>query len=773
MEPIRILYVDDNPLDRDLVRDALERDHEGFRLTGASSRQEFETRLAEGGFDLVLSDFNILGFEGLQVIETVKASNPDLPVVIVTGTGSEEIAVEAMRSGAADYVIKSPRHIRRLPITIRAVLEKLRLQAEKARAEKALGESQRRLSELFDFLPDATFAIDLEGKVIAWNRAIEEMTGVKAESIVGKGDYEYALPFYGVRRPILIDLVSTPDEEIEKKYIFVQKQGDIFLAEADAPVRGGEIRPLWGKAGPLYNEEGRIIGAIEAIRDLTERKQAEEAFKNLVSSAPIGIFIVQDGKFKLTNPGFQKIAGYSEPELLEKNALILVAPEFQEMVREKNVLMLKGQSTTPFEYQFIDKKGEKKWVMESITPTLYGGEIAILGYFMDITENKQLEAQFLKAQKMEAVGQLAGGVAHDFNNLLTAILGYSDMLLLDFSANDPRRHYVTEIIQTSERAAALTRQLLAFGRRQILQPRIIDLNEVVSGMEKMLRRLLGEDLKLVTLLAPNLGAVKADPGQMEQVIMNLVVNARDAMARGGLLSIETENVSLDEAYARDHMEVIPGPYVMIAVSDTGAGMSNSTQARIFEPFFTTKEAGKGTGLGLSTVHGIVKQSGGHIWVYSEPYKGTIFKVYLPQVGESAESLTMAPAPVASLQGQETILVVEDEETLRSLICQALRFYGYTALEAHHGNEAILICARHQGAIHLVLTDVVMPGMSGGELIESLASLGRKIKVLFMSGYTEDTATLQGLLAGRAPFLEKPFKMTTLVQKVREVLDSPL
>jgi PAS domain S-box-containing protein len=634
MEPlIRILYVDDNPLDRELVRDALEQDHGDFRVTEASSRREFEARLAEGGFDLVLSDFNILGFEGLQVIKAVKASNPNLPVVIVTGTGSEEIAVEAMRSGAADYVIKSPSHIQRLPITIRAVLEKLHLQAEKARDE--------------------------------------------------------------------------------------------------------------------------------------------EAFKNLISSAPIGIFIVQDGKFKLTNPGFQKITGYGEPELLEKDSLILVAPEFQEVVREKNVLMLQGQSITPFEYQFIDKNGEKKWVMASITPTLYGGETVILGYFMDITENKQLEAQFLVAQKMEAVGQLAGGVAHDFNNLLTAILGYSEMLLLDLSANDPRRQYVTEIIHASDRASSLTRQLLAFGRRQILQPRIINLNEVISGMEKMLRRLLGEDLNLVTLLAPDLGAVKADLGQMEQVIMNLAVNARDAMARGGLLTIETENVSLDEAYAKDHMEVIPGPYVMLAVSDTGAGMSLSTQARIFEPFFTTKEAGKGTGLGLSTVHGIVKQSGGHIWVYSEPHKGTTFKVYLPQAGEKAVPLTMAAAPAASLQGQETILVVEDEEDLRLMICQALRFYGYTALEARHGNEAILICARHKGAIDLVLTDVVMPGMSGGELIERLAPLGRKIKVLFMSGYTEDTATLQGLLAGRVHFLEKPFKMTTLVQKAREVLESSL
>ncbi len=329
-----------------------------------------------------------------------------------------------------------------------------------------------------------------------------------------------------------------------------------------------------------------------------------------------------------------------------------------------------------------------------------------------------------------------------------------------------------EIIKTTERAAALTRQLLAFGRKQIIQPRIINLNEVIQGMEKMLRRLLGEDLDLITLLDPELGAVKADPGQMDQVIMNLAVNARDAMPRGGLLTLKTENVFLDEAYIWEHMEVIPGSYVMLAVSDSGTGMDADTKAHIFEPFFTTKEPGKGTGLGLATVHGIIKQSGGHIWVYSEAGKGTTFKIYLPRVEAQAVSLQPQAAPAASLRGQETILVAEDDEKLRGAICQTLRSYGYSVLEAGNGNEAILLCGQHQGPIHLVLTDVIMPGMSGGELIERLAPLNRKMKVLFMSGYTEDTAALQSLLAAGVPFLEKPFKMMNLVEKVRQVLDTP-
>jgi CheY-like chemotaxis protein len=364
-------------------------------------------------------------------------------------------------------------------------------------------------------------------------------------------------------------------------------------------------------------------------------------------------------------------------------------------------------------------------------------------------------------------------VAHDFNNLLTGILGYGELMLWDLPVDDPRRRSLEEIIKTTERAASLTRQLLAFGRKQIIQPRIINFNELISGMEKMLRRLLGEDLDLITLLDPALGTVKADPGQMDQVIMNLAVNARDAMPQGGLLTIETDNVFLDEAYARDHLEVTPGPYVMLAVTDTGMGMDAATQAHIFEPFFTTKEAGKGTGLGLATVHGIIKQSGGHIWVYSEPGRGTTFKIYLPRLAEAAMPLQPAVAPAASLRGSETILVAEDDEQLRDVVCQTLRSYGYTVLEARHGSEAILVCGRHQGPIHLVLTDVVMPGMSGGELMERLAPLGRQMKVLFVSGYTEDTAALQSLLAAGAPFLEKPFKMTTLVQKVREVLDTPL
>jgi two-component system cell cycle sensor histidine kinase/response regulator CckA len=509
--------------------------------------------------------------------------------------------------------------------------------------------------------------------------------------------------------------------------------------------------------------------------ELQQRLADLERFRALLDQSNDAIFLLQvpSGQFTDVNDFAPRHLHYSPEEMRRMSIYDLVAADAAARIQK---IFSRDQTGSATQETIItslrSRDGEEIPVEMTVRPVLFAATLYAVVVARGITERKQLEAQLVQAQKMEAVGRLAGGVAHDFNNLLTAILGYGEMLWLDLPEDDPRRHYAAEIITTAERAAVLTRQLLAFGRKEIIQPRVLNLNEVISGMEKMLRRLLGEDLNLITLLDPGLGAVKADPGQMDQVIMNLAVNARDAMPHGGTLTIETENVHLDEAYTQDHLEVTPGPYVMLAVGDTGSGMAPETLAHIFEPFFTTKELGKGTGLGLSTVFGIVKQSSGHVWVYSEPGRGTIFKVYLPRVEEAALPLHPAVAPAALLRGEETILVVEDDEDLRSVICQTLRSFGYTVLEARHGHEAILVCGRHQGPIHLVLTDVVMPGMSGGELIERLSPFGRKMKVLFMSGYTEDTAVLQSLLAVGVPFLEKPFKMITLAQKVREVLNLP-
>ncbi|PIV19920.1 MAG: hybrid sensor histidine kinase/response regulator [Deltaproteobacteria bacterium CG_4_8_14_3_um_filter_45_9] len=381
-----------------------------------------------------------------------------------------------------------------------------------------------------------------------------------------------------------------------------------------------------------------------------------------------------------------------------------------------------------------------------------------------------LQDQLRQSQKMEAIGRLAGGIAHDFNNLLTVIKGYSQLSLVEIKEGDPLRGDIEEIKNAADRAADLTRQLLAFSRRQIMEMKVLDLNDLLKNLDKMLRRVIGEDIELVTPLAEDLGRVKADPGQIEQVIMNLSVNARDAMPEGGKLTIETANVELDGAYARNHVAVTPGRYVMISVSDTGVGMAPEVRDRVFDPFFTTKEKGKGTGLGLSTVYGIVKQSDGNIWVYSEPGKGTAFKIYLPRVDEPLEEAGEVVVQKEIVGRGETILVVEDEEEVRKLAVQILRRQGYTVLEASQGNETSHICEQHKGAIHLMVMDVVMPGMNGRELAKSLEPHHPEMQVLYMSGYTDNAIVHHGILEKGLNFIQKPFTLEGLLRKVREVLD---
>ncbi|MBI2901253.1 MAG: response regulator [Planctomycetes bacterium] len=391
----------------------------------------------------------------------------------------------------------------------------------------------------------------------------------------------------------------------------------------------------------------------------------------------------------------------------------------------------------------------------------------------DRRERRNVEEQLRHLQKLDSIGRLAGGVAHDFNNLLSAIIGFADLTLDGLHKDDPFRSYVEEIRRAGDRAAALTRQLLAFSRKQLVVPKVLDLNSIVGGMDRLLRRVIGEDVDLVTSLAPGLGRVKADPGQIEQVLMNLATNARDAMPKGGRLTIETADVDLDEAYARRHGAVRPGPHVMLAVTDTGCGMDQETQSHLFEPFFTTKGEGHGTGLGLATAYGIVKQSAGNIWVYSEPGRGATFKIYLPRVDAPLDTQAPAGAPSRPLlQGSETILVAEDEPQVRHLTCHVLKMHGYTVLEARHGGEAVAVAEAHRDVIHLLLSDVVMPEMDGRELAERLAVSRPETRVLFLSGYASNAIVHHGVLDAGIAFLQKPFTPAALAGKVREVLDAP-
>jgi nitrogen-specific signal transduction histidine kinase len=397
------------------------------------------------------------------------------------------------------------------------------------------------------------------------------------------------------------------------------------------------------------------------------------------------------------------------------------------------------------------------------------GGACIIGTGIDITERRKLEEQLQQSQKIEAIGRLAGGIAHDFNNLLTAIRGYSDLLLLRIDSSSPLRRDVEEIQKAGERAASLTRQLLAFSRKQVLQPKVLDLNAVVAGMDGMVRRLIGEDIDLVTVLKPGLWNVQADPGQVEQVIMNLVVNSRDAMPQGGKVTIETSNEELDDRYVRRHAVVKPGEYVRLSISDTGLGMDEVTKSRLFEPFYTTKEKGKGTGLGLSTVYGIVKQSGGYIWVYSETGKGAAFKVYFPRFRGATAEARREGTSGSAFYGRETVLVVEDEEVVRALVRGILEGNGYTVLTASDGVEAQKVGRSHKTPIHLIVTDVVMPKMGGREAAETLAQHLPGVKVLYMSGYTNDAIVRHGMIESGIPFLEKPFTPDALLRKVHQLL----
>ncbi len=541
---------------------------------------------------------------------------------------------------------------------------------------------------------------------------------------------------------------------------------------------GNETKWIRERAEISFDAHGDALEGIGTVQDITERKAAEDALREseqkyrvLVANADEAIFIAQDEIVKFPNPKALEMTGYSTEELAGVPFTGLIHPEDRGKVLERHIDRLRG-GTPPETYPFriMKKTGEEIWVQLTAVPIDWEGRPGVLCFLRDITKERKLEAQFLQSQKMEAVGRLAGGIAHDFNNLLTVTIGYCDLALARIGALDPLRHDLEEIRKASDRCAALTRQILAFSRKQILVPKVINLGDVVADMDKMMRRIIGEDIDLVSVRGKDLWNVKADPGQIEQVIVNLVVNSRDAMPRGGKLTIETANVVLDELYARGHKYVSPASYVMLAVSDTGRGMDEETLARIFEPFFTMKE--KGTGLGLSTVYGIVKQSGGHINVYSEPGIGTTFKMYFPHVEETVTVISMAAAlPSEELRGSETVLVVEDEDLVRQMVREILMQYGYTVLEARSGGEAVDLCTRHQGTIHLMLTDVVMPGMNGVELSKRLAPMQPEMKVLFMSGYTADAIVHQGILESGIAFIQKPFTMDSLAHKVREVLGS--
>ncbi len=613
---------------------------------------------------------------------------------------------------------------------------------------------------------DAVFVKDLQGRYLMMNSAGARFLGRSVEEILGKDDAE--LFSQDVGRMIM-----------ERDRGVVQSGGAQTYEET--ATAAGITRTYLATKGPYRDPGGQVIGLLGICRDISDRKRAEEEIRRSQQKLQIHfehtpLAVVEwDLQFRVSawNPSAEQVFGYSRQEALGQYASFIVPAHFRQYVDQVWQSLLTQEGGVRSTNDNITKDGSVISCEWYNTPLVdeSGRVFGVASLVQNVTERVALEERLRQSQKMEAVGRLAGGVAHDFNNLLTVILGYSQILAEGVPAGSRLAESTAQIKSAADRASGITRQLLAFSRKAVLSPRVINRNEIMLNLDSLLRRLIGEDIEVLTVPATDLGSVKADPGQIEQVIMNLALNARDAMPHGGKLTLETTNERLDESYARGHQPAEPGRYVMLAVSDTGHGMTLETQARIFEPFYTTKEVGKGTGLGLSMVYGIVKQSGGYIWVYSEPDRGTTFKIYLPRVDQPVEPSGMERRPRNIQRGTETILLVEDDSQLRQLSSSVLAHCGYKMLVAATPEEGLAICKENHHNIHLLITDVVMPRMNGRQLAEQIVKLSPNVRVLYISGYTSNAIVHYGVLDSGLWFLPKPFTLSALMAKVREVLDS--
>ena len=639
--PLHILHLEDDPVDAKLIQATLESEGIVCETTCVQTRDGFVGALERGGVDLILSDFSLPSFDGLSAAEIVRRRWPAIPMILVSGTLGEERAIDSMKSGASDYVLKG--HLTRLAPAVRRAVDQAEERAGNRRTEDALRETEQRLRIVFSESPLGIALVGADGRAVLTNAALQKMLGYTGEELNG-------MPFEEITHP-------------------------------DDRTRGVE--------------------------------------------------------------------------------------RYQELIQGK-------RTSYQMEKRYLRKDGQVVWTHLSVSEVREreGHAGFAIGMIEDITDHRRLQAQFIEAQKMEVIGQLAGGVAHDFNNILAVIMGYSDLTMQKLGSDSVLKSHLETIRSAAERAAGLTRQLLIFSRKQTVQPVVLDPNEVVKELDKMLRRLIDENIEMTIVPGKQIGRVKADSGYVGQVLMNLVVNARDAMPNGGQIIIATENVTLDENYARAHNGAIPGDYVMFSVSDTGSGMTDEVKARMFEAFFTTKPKGKGTGLGLATCQTIVQQSGGHIDVSSEFGKGTTFKIYFPRVDQPLDApvrpLRAGPLP----RGTETLLLVEDEPAVRHLACDVLEGQGYHVLRANNGQDALHTVRDHKGSpIQLVITDVIMPLMGGKVMAEWLKTSNPDLKILFTSGYTDEAITNNGALQAGVEFLPKPYTPATLARKAREMLDT--
>ena len=765
-DALRILILEDVPMDAELVEYELERARVPFLSHRVDSREGFLEALDGFKPDLILSDYTLPRFDGMTALSLAKERAPSVPFLIVTGSVNEETAVGCMKAGATDYLLKS--NLARIGPAIQAALERSRAHAQKVQAEAALAASERRFRSLVQNSSDLVTILAPDGTILYASDSAQRIVGYKPDDLVGESLLSY-LDETGV---------STLRGLLQNGYGRTNGAGPIEFC-----LRRGDGSPVWLEAvATNLLSDATIRGIVLNARDVSERKRAdrelresEERYRDLFDHASdLVCMAAPDGSLLYVNHAWQHGTGYGEQEIGRLQLRDLVPPEGRAYYTQVLERVLKGERLDHVELVFVPKEGAAITVEGNLSCTFKEGQPSVVrGIFRDVTERKRVEEHLRRAERMQAAGKLAGGVAHEVNNMMTGVIGFSEFLLQSLSEDDERRADVQEIIRAGSRAADVTRQLLAFTRQQFLQPQVIEVNTVVSEMEKMLRRSLGEDHILELQLSPDAGQLRADRGQLEQVLINLVLNARDAMDGHGRVSVQTSRALWDETYADRHggVDLPMGRYVMLAVSDTGCGMAPEVQARIFEPFFTTKAIGQGTGLGLSTVYGIVKQSGGYVWVYSEPGQGSVFKIYLPAAQAEHPGQAAVERPAVPERGTETILVIEDEDVVRNLACRGLREHGYSVLEARNGVQALQYIEQNLGTIDLVISDVVMPEMGGREFGESLSRIEPALPVLFMSGYTGEDVVQRGLLEPGAPFQQKPFTPAGLAIKIRAMLDA--
>ncbi len=636
-------------------------------------------------------------------------------------------------------------------------------------SSRELEKNLKLLQGITEGTTDAVFVKDLEGRYLMINSAGARFLGHSVDEVIGRTDAELFVPEVGR------DIMERDRKVIESGYVQTYEE---FGTAA------GVTRLYSATKGPFHDPSGHVVGLLGICRDITDRKRAEEEIRQSeqklqmhIENTPLAV-VEWDLDFRVVawNPAAERIFGYSREEASGQHGHFIVPPDVRPAVDRvwHELLTTKKGGMRGSANDNVTKDGRLISCEWYNTPLIddAGRVLGVASLVQDVSERVGLEERLRQSQKMEAVGRLAGGVAHDFNNLLTVILGYTQILADGVPSGSRLADSAAQIKSAADRAAGITRQLLAFSRKQVLSPRIINLNDIMLNLDSLLRRLIGEDIEVITMPANDLGSVRADPGQIEQVLMNLALNARDAMPHGGTLTLETANVDLDEAYAGEHQPIGPGHYVMLVVSDNGHGMTPEVRARVFEPFFTTKEVGKGTGLGLSTVYGIVKQSGGYIWVCSDPGRGTSFKIYFPRVDQPAHSLRSDRRLSGVQRGTETILLVEDDPQLRQLSSSVLTHCGYKVLVAGGPEEALTVAQSNHRDLRLLVSDVIMPTMNGRQLAEKILQISPKTRVLYISGYTNNAIAHYGVLDEGLWFLPKPFTLSALIAKVREVLDAP-